>query len=195
MNILLTGSAGGVGSSVLLYLLSQPRVRRITSIDILPIPKSVSAQVLPEQAKKTKHHLLDLTDFLALDALFDTEGPFDGVIHLSAIPNPVHWDARIVHNTNVSIAYNILQTAVSHGVKRIVQASSVNAIGLLYTPEGKQMFDEIPISETAPMRAVSTLVSLVPEQGTSIADGQMDPYALSKQYVSPSHAPTVTDAR
>lgn len=157
MNILLTGSAGGVGSSVLLYLSSQSSIQRITSIDLLPLPEPILSQIDPEQSKKITHHLVDLTDFLALDALFDTEGPFDGVIHLSAIPNPVHWDARIVHNTNVSIAYNILQTAVSHGVKRIVQASSVNAIGLLYTPEGKQMFDEIPISETAPMRAVSTL--------------------------------------
>jgi GDP-D-mannose dehydratase len=152
-HVLLTGSSGSVGSAVLLYLLS--RSYTVTSVDIVPLSPATLSQVQPDQHQSYTHHLIDLAHNDKLDALFDSHGPFDGVIHLSAIPSPLFDDARAVHNVNVVAGYNVLKTAVDHGVKRIVQASSVNAPGLSYTPEGRQMFDELPITEETPIRTVS----------------------------------------
>lgn len=156
MHILLTGSAGSVGSAVLLHLLEKSHT--VTSVDIVPIPSTIISQIKPSDEIKYTHNIIDLMRYEELETLFNTHGPFDSLIHLSAIPNPLFHDARVVHNTNVVTTYNVLKTAVDHGIKRIVQASSVNAIGLTYSPLGRQMFDELPITEDAPMRSVSVLL-------------------------------------
>lgn len=155
MHLLLTGSSGSVGSAVLLYLLDQSHT--VTSIDIVALPTEITARIKPEQKEKYTHHLIDLAHFDKLEEIFDQYGPFDGVVHLSAIPSPLFHDPRTVHNVNVVAGYNVLKTAVDHGVKKIVQASSVNAPGLSYTPEGRQRFDELPITETAPFLTVSKM--------------------------------------
>lgn len=158
MHILLTGSSGSLGRAVLPYLLSQSHT--VTSIDLVPLPSTLLEQI-PASASFT-HHVLNLCDYPALDALFARIPKVDGLIHLGAIPDPTRHDARQVHGDNVVGAYNVMKTAIDHGVERIVQASSVNAVGLSYTPEGMQTFDELPIDETAAYRP-------------------RDPYALSKQ--------------
>lgn len=153
MRILLTGSSGRVGSTVLLHLLSSGH--GVTSIDRVSLRDEELAQIPAEQAGQLSHHVLDLEDYTALDAVFDSEGPFDGVIHLSAIPAPDKDDPRDVHNNNVVSAYNVLKTAADNGVKRIVVASSVNVTGLSFTPEGKQRFEVLPITEEAALTPVS----------------------------------------
>lgn len=160
--VLLTGSSGSVGSAVLLYLLRGGH--SVIAIDIVPLPSSITDQIPPEVAKSYSHHLIDLTTYAPLDALFDSESSagrtIDGVIHLGAIPAPTGHDPRVVHNLNVTSAYNVLQTAASRGVKRLVQASSVNAPGLSFTPEGRQRFGKVPLTEeNAEMCAVGLLLS------------------------------------
>jgi hypothetical protein len=50
----------------------------------------------------------------------------------------------------------VLYTAgIKYGIKRISQASSVNATGLSYTRPGMQEFDEFPITEKESYRGVS----------------------------------------
>lgn len=158
MHILLTGSCGSLGSVTLLHLLTSGH--RVTSIDLIPLPENLVSQ-LPSNSS-VEHVIINLCDYAALDELFKRIDKVDGLIHLGAIPNPLFLDARQVHGDNVLGAYNVMKTAIDHGVKRIVQASSVNAVGLSYTPEGRQMFDELPIDESVEYRP-------------------MDPYALSKQ--------------
>lgn len=150
-SILLTGSSGSVGSAVLLSLLQSGY--SVTSIDKVPLPQSVIDCIPP--GSSYSHHTFDLVDYHALDKIFDAHGPFSGVIHLSALPAPIGHDPRLVHNLNVALSYNVMQTAAMRGVKRIVQASSVNALGLSYTPEGRQKFAELPIREDGETCAVS----------------------------------------
>lgn len=40
-----------------------------------------------------------------------------------------------------------MRTAADNGIRRIVQASSVNATGLIFTHESRRKFDEIPLTE------------------------------------------------
>ncbi|ORY28309.1 hypothetical protein BCR39DRAFT_594225 [Naematelia encephala] len=160
MHILLTGAAGKVGSHVLKYFLN--RGHSVTALDVVPLPVSLTSSVPESQAKLLRSQVIDLTDFKAYQAILESspEG-IDGVVHLGAIPDPLSHDPRIVHNNNVTSSYNVLQTSMAHGITRIVQASSVNAPGLSFGPEGHLRFDSLPIREEHPSR---------PE----------DPYALSK---------------
>lgn len=157
MHILLTGASGRIGSYTLQYLLRNRH--SVTSVDVTPLPSSLLPS-LPE-GQADKHHIVDLASHTAVDTLFETatqstNGKIDGVIHFGSIPDPKGKDWRFVHNNNVAGSYNIIYTAgVKYGIKRISQASSVNATGLSYTRAGKQVFDEFPLTEKETYRAVS----------------------------------------
>jgi hypothetical protein len=83
-------------------------------------------------------------------------------------------DGFIMNNTASS--YNVLYTAgIKYGIKRISQASSVNATGLSFTRPGKQEFDEFPMTEKESYRAVSFLLKAM---SGSIADGRRKTHML-----------------
>jgi UDP-glucose 4-epimerase len=98
----------------------------------------------------------DVADYDALVAAFTG---CDAVVHMAAIPTPFKDPDHIVHNNNVVGSYNVMRAAIECGVRRICQASSVNAIGLSYSREAQ--FDYFPIDENHPNHGE-------------------DPYALSK---------------
>jgi UDP-glucose 4-epimerase len=157
MHVLLTGASGRIGSYTLQYLLRNGH--RVTSVDVAPLPPPVLSSLPPAQVDN--HHIVDLASHTAVDTLFESAtsktGKLDGIIHFGSIPDPKGKDWRFVHNNNVAGSYNIIYTAMKMGIKRISQASSVNATGLSYTRPGKQIFDEFPITEKESYRAVSLL--------------------------------------
>jgi nucleoside-diphosphate-sugar epimerase len=57
---------------------------------------------------------------------------------MGAIPNPINVDPRVCHKVNVTASYNMMWTAASRGIMRIVQASSVNATGLCYSDDKRR---------------------------------------------------------
>jgi len=72
----------------------------------------------------------------------------DALIHMAAIPSPGHLPDHEVHNSNVVASYNALRAAVEVGIKRVCQASSVNATGLAYSR--RPCFDYFPLDEEHP---------------------------------------------
>lgn len=149
LRILLTGAAGLVGGHTLALLVDEGHI--VTATDMLP----ESSVKRPEGTRgKWTYAQADLTSLPDVDRLFDAE--YDAVIHLGAVPNPLTgMDHRTLHANNVVGNYNVLRTAVGKGIKRIVQASSVNAHGLGYAPHGHTKFDKFPIDEDVPRRDVS----------------------------------------
>jgi len=155
MHILLTGASGQVGSHTLLYLLK--RNHKITALDLVPLPPAVLSllQTLSaEQQANCTFHQCDLTDYRAFETILDEAKP-ESVVHLGAVPNPNTLDYRDVHNINVTSSYNVMRTCATSGIKRIVQASSVNATGLSYTPGDHQRFRQMPVTESHPILPVS----------------------------------------
>ena len=73
----------------------------------------------------------------------------DAVIHLAAIPDPIGKDDQVVHNNNVTSAFNGFYAAAQLGIKRFCYASSVNAIGLEYATQPLR-FEYFPVDEEAP---------------------------------------------
>lgn len=156
MHVLLTGACGRIGSYTLQYLLRNGH--SVTSVDVVPLQQATSAVLSADQ--RAKHHVVDLANIADVDELFEkvtaNNTKVDGVIHFGSIPDPKDKDWRFVHNNNTSGSYNVLYTAgIKYGIKRISQASSVNATGLSYTRPGKQVFDQFPVTEKETYRAVS----------------------------------------
>lgn len=98
----------------------------------------------------------DVTDYDALRAALDG---CDALVHLAAITGPGHVPDHVVHDQNVVGSYHALRAAVDVGIRRICQASSVNAIGGRFSRVAR--YDYFPVDEDHPTYAE-------------------DPYSLSK---------------
>jgi len=84
----------------------------------------------------------------------------DAVVHLAAIPHPRTDSPDVVFGTNVMSTWNVLQAAELLGITKLVLASSVNAVGAIFSSRRVPPL-YFPIDEEHPTRAE-------------------DPYALSK---------------
>jgi nucleoside-diphosphate-sugar epimerase len=137
MRLALTGGSGRIGQAVTAEALR--RGHSIVSIDRLPPPAGQ-----PEHGD-VRFVAADICEYEQLLRAF--EG-CDAMIHLAAIPSPRGHADHVVHNNNVVGSYNALRAAAEHGIMRICQASSVNAIGLSFSRAPR--FDYFPIDEEHP---------------------------------------------
>jgi nucleoside-diphosphate-sugar epimerase len=174
MLVLVSGAAGLIGSHVMVALLKDGH--SILATDINPLPSVVTDQIEPYLDRVTVI-TGDLCNVKFIDELFDAApSPVEGVMHIGGIRSPVGLDPRLVHSINVVAAYNVMQTAAARGVRRMVQASSCNALGLSWTMPEHWGLDFVPVNESHPMRPVSQSIS----QGDTTDIQKEDPYSLSK---------------
>jgi UDP-glucose 4-epimerase len=136
MRIAVTGATGGIGRAIVAHALEQGH--SVVSIDRVPPPEF-------RQTDNLRFVQADTDDY---DRLVSAFAGCDALIHLAAIPSPGRHPDHIVHNNNVVGSYNALRAAVEHGIMRICQASSVNAIGHSYSRDPR--YDYFPIDEEHP---------------------------------------------
>jgi nucleoside-diphosphate-sugar epimerase len=89
----------------------------------------------------------DLTD---LDEARAALAGAQGVIHLGGLVHPRYPEPE-VHRVNVNGTYHVLVAAEEHGLDGVCLASSVNAIGGVYSAEPR--FDYFPVDEHHPSYA------------------------------------------
>jgi len=134
MQIAITGATGMIGRAVVALALEQGH--SVIAIDRNP-PQEPLTDARFIQA--------DVADYETLEqALRGAEA----LIHLAAIPAPGNHPDHVVHNNNVVGSYNALRAAAEVGIRRICQASSVNAIGHSYSRDPR--YDYFPIDEAHP---------------------------------------------
>jgi UDP-glucose 4-epimerase len=136
MRIAITGGGGRVGRAVIELALRQGH--RVVSIDrATPVERQDQTDAIQIQA--------DITDYHAFERALHG---CDALVHLAAIPAPRDHPDYVVHNNNVVASYNALSAAASLGITRVCQASSVNAIGGIYSRWPR--FDYFPLDEQHP---------------------------------------------
>lgn len=111
--ILITGAAGRLGTELRHGL--APLAERLRLSDINPI-----ADLRPNEESV----ICDLADEAAILSL--CEG-VDAIVHFGGAPLERPWDE--VLNANIRGSYHIYEAARKHGIRRVVYASSVHAIG------------------------------------------------------------------
>jgi nucleoside-diphosphate-sugar epimerase len=135
MRIAITGGSGGLGRVAIALALAQGY--SVVNIDQAPPGGNPPSGVRYVQA--------DITDFNGLQAAM---AGCDALIHLAAITRPgLHRDHE-THNINVVGSYNALLAAAELGIRRICQASSVNAIGHAFSRAPR--YDYFPLDEAHP---------------------------------------------
>ncbi|MEI2612662.1 MAG: NAD(P)-dependent oxidoreductase [Candidatus Promineifilaceae bacterium] len=136
MRIAITGSCGRIGRALSQLALSQGH--RVVSIDQVPLVDEWAAPDLT-------HIETDLQDYAAFEqALIGC----DALVHLAAISSPMNHPAYVVHNTNVVLNYNALSAAAHLGLNRVCLASSINAIGAIFSRWPR--YDYFPLDEQHP---------------------------------------------
>jgi nucleoside-diphosphate-sugar epimerase len=136
MRIAITGSTGRVGSAIVEMALADGH--SLVCIDrVAPAKGAEQPNVTFIQA--------ELTDY---DAFEKALHGVDALIHMAAIPAPGHRPDHVVHNNNVVSSYNALRAAAEVGIKRVCQASSINAIGMAYSR--MPHYDYFPVDERHP---------------------------------------------
>ena len=134
MRVLVTGGAGRVG---------RPVCQRFVEIgwdvhivDLAPDPRIEGAS----------YARCDILDFGALSR--QVEG-CDAIAHLAAIPSTLWHANATLFNVNVAGTYNLFEAAERAGVKRVAQASSINAFGCYWGCDDRQ-HDYFPLDEDHP---------------------------------------------
>lgn len=146
MRIAITGGGGQVGRAVTALALAEGH--SVVSIDRAPPPDRAPPGIAFVQADTT-----------AYAEIARALRGCDALVHLAAITSPRHHPDHEVHNANVASSYNALRAAAEVGIARVCQASSINAIGGVFSRQPR--YDYFPLDERHPCYAE-------------------DPYGLSK---------------
>jgi nucleoside-diphosphate-sugar epimerase len=134
VRIAVTGAAGRLGRYVVARALLAGH--RVIAVDL--------PAALPIATGDVEWRAADLTE---LDEVRAALSGADAVAHLGALTTPRYPEPE-VHRTNVGGTYNVLVGAEEHGLGAVCVASSVNAIGGIYSAEPR--YDYLPVDEEHP---------------------------------------------
>jgi UDP-glucose 4-epimerase len=139
MRVVVTGGSGRAGEYILAELAANGY--ETVNADINPPPPAA-------HDSGSLFQRCDFTDFGQTVAVLKGA---DAVIHMAAIPAPNTDSEHEVFRINMMSNWNVLEAAELYGVKRIVMASSINAVGAgwgehLHIPE------YFPVDEAHPTR-------------------------------------------
>ena len=115
MNILVTGGTGTVGRRCVARLIRSDHTARVIGLNE------------DLEIGDAQYHRCDITDY---EAVREQIRDINGIVHLAAIPNPGGGTAQDIFHINFTGTFNVYQAAAEEGVKRVVSASSINALVL-----------------------------------------------------------------
>jgi len=134
MKVLVTGGTGEVGRSAVARL-----VRNGHEVKVIGRREGLTIE-------GGEYQVCDTTDYASLrEQIRGTEG----VVHLAAIPYPAGGPGEEIFRINCAGSFNVYQAAAEEGIRRVVSASSINALGFNF---GVKPFElsYFPIDEEHP---------------------------------------------
>jgi len=147
MKVVVTGGSGKAGRAVVRDLLEHGH--DVLNVDLVPSADSSTPD------SPAPFFAVDLTDLgQTIEALSGTEAmpEVDAVVHLAAIPSPVHSTPDNVFRTNIVSTHTVFSAAARLGLRRVVWASSETTLGLPFdTPP-----DYAPVDEAHELRPESS---------------------------------------
>jgi nucleoside-diphosphate-sugar epimerase len=149
MKVLITGGTGSVGKAA-----TERLVR--SGWDVLVVGRRSGIEIAGAE-----YAVCDVTGY---DGLREKMRGCDAVVHLAAIANPGRNPGPEVMRVNVLGTFNVFEAAAKEGVRRIVQASSINAFGCFYGLGDLDHVRYFPIDEEHPSYTT-------------------DPYSFSKEVI------------
>jgi hypothetical protein len=148
MKVFVTGGAGLVGCAVATHLMARGYDVHLTDL-------------VPET--DVPHSTYTVCDIMDFDAVREQIRGCDAIVHMAALRNPFSGPGQDVFRINTVGTFNVFEAAAKEGIKRVVHASSINAIGCAWNITDFSPH-YLPVDED---HSLSTT----------------DPYSLSKQHV------------
>lgn len=146
--IAVTGSSGKLGGYTVADLAAHGY--DVVALDVAPAPTAVRDAAVAALA-------VDLTD---LGQVVDALEGCDGVVHLANIPAPGLRPEGVTFTTNVAMNQAVFSAARTHGLRRVVWASSETTLGLpLDTPPWYAPIDEAHFPRPESTYALSKVVT------------------------------------
>ena len=128
MSVLITGASGRVGTMLRGRLGDYGWTLRYLD------------RVAPEEVAG-EWFVGDINDPAVLGAAFDApHDPVTAVVHLGGQPTEAPWP--VIRAANIDGTHAVFEAARTHGVRRIVYASSNHAVG--FTPHSDELRDDTP---------------------------------------------------
>lgn len=134
MRVVVTGASGGLGQAVITRLTE-------AQIAVVGVDKAGPAQAEGERIAA------DLCD---AGHVYAALAGADAVIHLAAIPDPVGRPPHVVYANNVLSTFNVFEAAAALGIRQVVSASSVSALGFPWQHRWSEPL-YAPIDESHPL--------------------------------------------
>ncbi len=138
--VLVTGGIGSVGCATVAHLLNLGYTVRIFDRASEADARSAKRASMYADAEYVQG---DLNHY---EAVLNAMTGCDQVIHLAALAAPMVGTPEEVFHVNATGTFNVFQAADTLGIKRISQASSINAIGMFYGVKPVEP-DAFPIDE------------------------------------------------
>ena len=118
--LLITGAAGNLGREL----------RR----GLAPLATTLRLTDREEMEPAASHEEVVVADVGDLDAMLSVVDGCDAVVHFGAAPVEKPWEEIL--NSSIKGGYNVYEAARRHGVKRVVYASSIHAVGYVRREDG-----------------------------------------------------------
>jgi nucleoside-diphosphate-sugar epimerase len=138
MKVLVTGGIGNVGKALLERLVKN-------GWDVRVVDRKPEFEMAGIDYR--------VGDITKLEDMQEQVKGCDVIVHLAAIPSPTSVPPDELFRINVDGTYNVFEAAAGEGIKRIVQASSINALGCFWgnrdiSPEYFPIDEEHPTGTT-----------------------------------------------
>lgn len=114
MRVFITGGVGLIGRAIATHLMAQGHEVHLTDL----VPET--------DVPHTRYSVCDILNF---EALCEQMRGNDAVVHMAALRNPLTGPNQDVFRINTAGTFNVFEAASRVGIRRVVQASSINAIG------------------------------------------------------------------
>jgi len=135
MRVLLTGGSGSVGKSVVDRLVGHGYTVRV-------IGRREGMAF-----EGAEYQSCDINDY---SRLREVMRGCEAVVHLAALPNPAQGAPEEVFRVNCQGTFNVFQAATEEGIRRVVQASSINSSGQFYGVKPAPL-NYLPMDEAHPV--------------------------------------------
>lgn len=149
MRVLITGGTGSVGRAATERLVNN-------GWDVRVIGRRAGMEI-----PGAEYVACDITSY---DDLAAQAAGREAIVHLAALPSPGGATGPEVIRVNVLGTFNVFEAASKAGIRRVVQASSINAFGCWYGVVDLVHLEYFPIDEAHPTHTT-------------------DPYSFSKELI------------
>lgn len=117
MRVLVTGGTGAVGKAAVARLVEHGHTVKV-------IGRSSGLEI-----QGATYETCDINDY---PCLREAARGFEAIVHLAAVPSPMLASSEAVFFANAQGTFNVYKAAEEEGIRRVVQASSINALGVFY---------------------------------------------------------------